>query len=305
MLDRPDVTRDEVISYLRENRNWGRWGEDDELGALNLIDGDKRRRAAGLVRTGQSLSLSRPLPTRPAPNNRTPGMMHVARHPAPPDSGVAVDFQGMSYHGATATHIDALCHVWNEDGMWNGREADEELVLGGSQWGTIDRWKQGIFTRGVLIDVPAFRNEPYVTEDTPVHGWELEQIVEAQGVTVEPGDALTIYCGRDDYERDHGGWGSDFHRRPGLEATCLQFIRESDCAVLVWDMFDRRPSDYGVAFTTHAAIFSFGVAVIDNAYLEPLSQQCRETNTYEFLLSANPLYVEGATGSLVNPVATF
>jgi hypothetical protein len=48
----------------------------------------------------------------------------------------------------------------------------------------------------VLLDVPKYRGEPYVTLDKPVHGWELEDIAAAQGVRLEPGDALVVYSGR-------------------------------------------------------------------------------------------------------------
>lgn len=305
MLYRSDVTRDDVLAYMRTTRNWGRWGDDDQRGAINLVDSEKRRGAAALVRTGESLSLSRPVPVQPAQNNPRPATMEIERFERPPDAGGAKDFQGMSYHGSAATHIDALCHAWDADGMWGGRDPDNEVSSDRSNWGAIEHWKDGILTRGVLIDVPAYRGTPFVTEDEPVHGGELQAIVEAQGITVEPGDALVIYCGREEYERQFGGWNDDPTHRPGLEATCLQFIRESDCAALLWDMWDTRPGQLGFGFTTHAAIFAYGVAVVDAALLQPLSQKCQELGRYDFMLTLNPLVAEGATGSLINPVATF
>ena len=45
--------------------NWGRWGEDDERGTLNLVTDEVRARAAREVRTGRSVSLA--LPIHPAP----------------------------------------------------------------------------------------------------------------------------------------------------------------------------------------------------------------------------------------------
>jgi hypothetical protein len=41
--------------------NWGRWGPEDQLGTLNHLDGACRVAAAGLVRTGEVLSLAIPL----------------------------------------------------------------------------------------------------------------------------------------------------------------------------------------------------------------------------------------------------
>ena len=75
-------------------------------------------------------------------------------------SGFYGDFYGVSYHGAATTHLDALCHVWNEDGMWNGRHPDDAANMDGALWGAVHHWKEGIITRGVLLDVPKHRVSP-------------------------------------------------------------------------------------------------------------------------------------------------
>lgn len=298
-------SRDELVGYLRRRRNWGRWGTDDQRGALNLITPDKRIAASRLVRSGRSVSLSRPLPAQPAPNNRTPALHYMVRVRHPAGGGAAMDFQGMAYHGQSATHIDALCHTWDADGMWNGRYPGEQVQLDGARWGAIDAWRDGVFTRGVLLDVPAFRGEPFVTQERPVRGHELDALCEAQGIELQPGDAVAIHCGRAAYEEGHGPWSADMTRRPGLDASCLPFFREHDVAVVLWDMWDVAPDPYELAFGVHAVIYAFGVAVIDSALLEPLAEACREEGRREFLLTVNALNVPGGTGSLVNPVAVF
>ena len=92
------------------------------------------------------------------------------------------DYFGISYHGSVATHLDALCHVWDRHGMWNGRDPEQEIGFAGAKFGSVDRWSDGIITRGVLLDIPKHRGEGFVTEDRPVHGWELQEVAEAQGV---------------------------------------------------------------------------------------------------------------------------
>jgi len=72
MPERPAPTRDEVLAYLHERRNWGRWGEDDQMGAINLITAEKRATAARSVRTGRVVSLSRDFPKTPGPANPQP-----------------------------------------------------------------------------------------------------------------------------------------------------------------------------------------------------------------------------------------
>lgn len=123
-------TKAEVLSYLRDRSNWGRWGKDDQRGALNLITPQKRVAAAGLVRSGRSVSLSREWPKTPGNGNTNPAQ-HWMRWFDRGSGGAAVDFYGISYHGYTTTHVDALCHVWDEQGLWNGRDPKTEITSNG------------------------------------------------------------------------------------------------------------------------------------------------------------------------------
>ena len=295
-------TEEEVRALLRDRRNWGRWGADDQVGAVNLITAEKRVQAASLVRSGRTVSLSRPLPTTPAANNPTPAQHFMRWQDGP--IGNATDYYGTSYHGLSTTHLDALCHMWGEDGMWNGR-SPSELTPNGTKWGGVENWSNGIVTRGVLLDVPKFRGTPFVTLESPVHGFELERVAEAQGVEIHPGDALIVNCGREAYEREVGPWGADPWNRPGLHASCLPFIRDTDAAVLVWDMLDLRPTGYGLNWGVHPVLFSYGVCLVDNAILESLAQACEAEGRYEFMLTLAPLVVIGGTGSPLNPIAIF
>lgn len=306
MTERRIPTREEVLSYLRERRNWGRWGDRAAAGAINLITPQKRLEAVGLVRTGRTVSLSRPWPVTPSAENARPALHYLFTVERPPGGGAAMDFYGVAYHGTATTHIDALCHVWDEAGMWEGKRPEEVLAFGGARFGSVDQWSDGILTRGVLLDVPRHRGEPYVTLERPVHGWELEDIARQQGVEIRPGDALLVYSGREAYARDHGGvWAPLGQPRPGLHASCLPFIRDHDVAILGWDMMDAAPNEYGLPWTMHGVIFAYGVALLDNCLLEPLAQVCAQEGRYEFMLTVNPLRVVGGTGSPVNPVAVF
>ena len=220
--------------------------------------------------------------------------------------GGAVDYYGIFYHGIVTTHLDALCHVWSEDGMWNGHDPAKEITFDGAKFGSVDGWADGIITRGVLIDIPRHRGEPYVTHQRPVHGWELEEAAKAQGLVLEPGDALVVYSGRERWTEDHpeAPWGT-VAERPGLHASCLPFIRDNDVSVLVWDMMDFTPYGYDIPWSVHGVIFAYGVALLDNAILQPLAEACVEEGRYEFMLMILPLKVVGGTGSPVNPIALF
>lgn len=297
-------TREDVLSYLHDRRNWGRWGQHDQLGAINLITEGKRIRAAGLVRSGRTVSLSRDVPTIPGPNNPVPAQ-HWMRSIRRGTGGAAVDYYGLVYHGHTTTHLDALCHLWDEEGMWNGHSPDEEITMNGARWGGIQHWREGITTRGVLLDVAKHRGEEFVTVERPVHGWELEEIAGAQGVALEPGDALVVYSGREAWQVEHSPGPGYVPPNPGLHASCLPFIRDHDVAVLVWDLMDANSNEYDLPWTVHGAIFAYGVALVDNALLKPLALVCEEEGRYEFMLTLAPLPFIGGTGSPVNPIALF
>lgn len=185
-MERRIPTREEVLAYLKEDRNWGRWGDDDQVGAVNMLTPQKRVAAARLVRSGRAVSMSREFPKTPAPNNPTPAHHFMRRNVREPGGGSAVDYYGISYHGQATTHLDALCHVWDENGMWNGHQAEDVITFDGAQWGSVEHWKEGIITRGVLLDVPKHRGEPFVTRENPIHGWELEDIAREEGVGLLP-----------------------------------------------------------------------------------------------------------------------
>ena len=300
-VQRTVPSRDEVLGYLRDRRNWGRWGENDQRGAINLITPEKRVAAAGLVRSGRAVSLSREFPKMPAPNNPNPAQ-HFMRWVERGSGGAALDYYGITYHGYACTHIDALCHVWDEHGLWGGRDPKEVLTTQGARWGDVDQWQEGIITRGVLLDVPRHRGAPHVTLEQPVHGWELEEIAAAQGVRVEPGDALLVHSGREAWQAANPGWSGYSPPSPGLHASCLPFLRDHDVAVLGWDLMDAAPNEYRLPWTVHGALFSYGVALLDNCLLEPLANACAAEGRYEFMLTVAPLRVQGGTGSPCNPI---
>lgn len=295
------TTPEDFAKYLNEKRNWGRWGDDDQMGTINLVTPAKRARAAAAVRSGRIVSLSRPLPTVPKRFEQPP-TQHFMKRIDKETSGFALDYIGVTCHGHECTHIDAICHLWDENGMYNGRDPNVEITFSGARFGSIELWGDGIITRGVLLDVPRFRGEPYVTFDAPVHASELEAVAKAQGVEIEPGDAIAVYCGRERFDAEHPGYEHETPRRaPGLHGSCLHFLRETDAAVLLWDMMDFIPQ--GGVPGVHASIANFGLALVDNALLEPLADACADEGRYEFQLTIAPLHLIGGTGSPVNPLA--
>jgi kynurenine formamidase len=302
----PEFTAADIQSMLSDRNNWGRWGKDDQKGAINLITPEKRAAAARLVQSGRTVSLSRDFPTQPGPSNPFPVKHRVMTMPHE-TGGAALDQLSFVFHGFSATHVDALCHVWDENGLWNGRKPDASIAEDGVSFGGIEAWREGITTRGVLLDLPKFRGEPFVTIERPVHGEELEAVAKAQGVSMEPGDALVLYGGREKFGAANPDWRMESLQSPtpGFDASCLAFIRDHDVAVVVWDMLDAGPNPYGLPWAVHGAIFAYGIALVDNALVEPLADACGEEGRYEFMLTFAPIPIVGGTGSPVNPIALF
>ena len=300
----------DVRSWIRDRSNWGRWGKDDQLGALNLVTPAKRVAATRVVRNGRSVSLSRPFPKEPGPNNAYPAQ-HYMRTVPRGKGGFAADYYGIFYHGIASTHIDALCHTWDEGGMWNGRDPKKEVTFEGATFGGVEHWSEGIITRCVMLDVPRHRGVASVTQDAPVHGWELDEILSKRGIRLEPGDAVAVYSGRDAWQANNPDtpygrpFGGGPNIRPGLHVSCLPFLRDHDVSLLVWDMLDHLPIGYDIPWAVHAALFAYGVALVDNALLEPAAKACVEEGRDEFMLVIAPLRVVGGTGSPANPLAVF
>ena len=125
----------------RPGTNWGRWGTEDQKGAVNLITPAKRVAAAGLAKTGRAVSLSRVF--RPA--------QHYLRINERGTGHSVIDFYGFEHHGVEVTHVDALCHMWDRDGMRNGRDPGKEIDTHGARFGDIAAFSDGLTTRGVLL----------------------------------------------------------------------------------------------------------------------------------------------------------
>ena len=310
LADRTPPTVEEYEGYKQRLSNWGRWGKDDHIGTLNHITVDARRHAATLVREGRSISMANSLDTRPGPRNPFPVAHYMRWH-----GNIAWDYIGINYHGMTNTHIDALCHVMTaEDGeLFNGRPSSDVSVRG-ARSNSVDRFRDGIVTRGVLYDIPRFRGTGFVTFDTPVHGWDLEDCAKAQGIEPRQGDAVIIRSGSEPFFRSGlagsgGARGSPtvpVSATPGVHASVLEFLHEYQASILVWDLQDESQHNYpvpGGGALHYITIPYMGMPLLDNAYLETVSEACASLRRWEFLFMCAPLVIFGGTGSPVNPLA--
>ncbi|HEY2108165.1 MAG TPA: cyclase family protein [Candidatus Binataceae bacterium] len=307
------LTSAEVKGLFEKLSNWGKWGKDDERGALNFITDAKRAAAAALVKTGETVSMSLPLATLTSNDNPTPvtHLMMQAGTDSPRQSmaGVA-DYFAISPHGFATTHLDALCHIFWQGKMYNGFDA-AEVGSHGAKKCSIEVASGGVVSRGVLLDIAKVKGVEWFEPGHHIFPEDLEAAEKDHGVRVEEGDVLMVRTGRPKRRAAKGGWEAPTRGlidMAGLDATCLPWIHERRIAILGCDgTSDVIPSGYDdIGLPIHiGTLVVMGIHLIDNADLEALSRQCARAGRYAFQFVMAPLLLKRGTASPVNPLAVF
>ncbi|MSR58280.1 MAG: cyclase family protein [Planctomycetaceae bacterium] len=302
---KPTLTRSDIDGMMKSLSNWGRWGQDDELGTLNLITPDKRKKAAALVQEGVSVSLARNvIKTEKA---SSPEFGHkMTGLPQQMDITSASDEYRVAYHGFTQTHMDALCHLFYKGQMYNGFSQNEVTERGAAKLSVVNV-KQGVFTRGVLMDMPKLLGVRFLEGKQAIYPSHLEAWEKAAGIKVASGDAVLIRTGRWARGKVEGEWDI-MKNSAGLHASCLPWLKERDVAIVGSDLaLDVLPSGVeGFELPVHwVVVVAMGMPILDNCDFEAVSEAADARKRWSFLLTVAPLAVEGGTGSPVNPLATF
>ena len=289
--------------------NWGRWGDDDERGTLNLITPDVRVRAARLVREGVTVSCAHPINTVGDAENSSPAMHFMVRAGDVAD-GVHVtstaDHLAVSPHGVAHSHLDALCHFFWQGKTYNGRPIG--LVTStGARANAITIGQDGIVSRGVLLDMPRLHGTDWLEPDQAVTVADLEAAERACGVRVESGDVLLVRTGRQARRTALGPWDSR-SALSGLHHEAAPWLKERGVALLGSDgVSDYRGHPF--AAITHPihvlTLVAMGMQLLDNQNLEDLAVACAERSRWEFMFVVAPLKLAGGTASMVNPIAIF
>ena len=301
-----NLAKADIDRMMTELSNWGRWGKDDQLGAINLITPAKRKEALKLVKEGAPVSLAHETNTERADDNDAP-YEHTMMMTGESGRGMwSLDKFGVSFHGYQHTHLDALCHMFWQGKMYNGF-AQTDVTRQGAGKLAITNLKQGIFTRGILMDIPRLKGVPYLEPGTPIYPEDLEAWEKKANLKLQPGDAVFIRTGRWARRAAKGPWNVS-QLSAGLHASSAKWLRQRDVALLGSDVAsDLLPSQVpGVTHPIHQlALVAMGVNIFDNCDLEALSEAAAKRNRWEFLLFTAPIVLVGGTGSPLNPIATF
>jgi kynurenine formamidase len=307
---------EEVLGYFRSLSNWGRWGPDDQLGALNLITPERVKRAIATVKEGERISLARTIRFEASADSPNPPVRFMVESGEGWASGekvsarptaAAIDYFGMIFHGFTITHVDSLAHFFWEGKTYNGKPAHLVSTSMGATVCSVEEAKNGIVTRGVLVDVPMIRDIDWLERGEGVMPEDILAAEERCGFRVEEGDVLLVRTGQL-HRRNVEGPVDRSAGSTACQAACLPLFHERDIAMLGSDTGnDVSPPQYSrVASPIHqVSIVAMGVWILDNANLEELAQACRQRNRWEFLLSIGPLALHNTTGSPVNPIVVF
>ena len=171
----------------------------------------------------------------------------------------------------------------------------------------IEQLKNGIVTRGVLLDMARLKGVPYLEPTEHIYPEDLEAWEQQAGVRVSSGDALFIHTG---WFARHEALGP-FEGSAGLDPACIPWLRARDVAIIGSDeSLDALPSGFtGNPMPTHPVHYFtmvfLGLNIFDQLHLGEVAEVAAELERWEFLVVAAPLPVKGGTGSPVNPIAVF
>jgi kynurenine formamidase len=297
MVEEPQV---ELTGWIRELAESHPFGPGDRRGTVNLIDAAARSRGAALIRSGEAISLARPL--RGDDYNATPerpGFAHeITYHATPDGTGWGLDHLVLDPHGLMNTHIDALNHVAVNGTFYGGRAVDDP------EQGSVDVLAPaGLLTRVVHVDIPALRGTAWA--ESPVTGADLDAATATLDEPLQPGDALCLDMGRDRFEAATGhllgGPETDDDAGGGLSSSGARWVAEHAISILAWDMLDSREAKATRA-SAHVLTWAIGLLLVDNCDFAALRGALGGGTRTAGALILAPAVVEGANGVNLNPL---
>jgi kynurenine formamidase len=315
-----DADRALLERYIALCSNWGRWGEDDQIGALNMVGAEQVTRAASLVRRGRTFSLTLPYDQAgPQPGGfrsnpqllvTASGSDHVsgAQDPLPGGFGPA---QGFGFSDDVlvmptqcGTQWDSLSHIFWEGRMYNGRPAGAVTSRGATHNG-IEQWAGRLVMPAVLVDMARHRGVEALGPGEAIGPEHLDDYLQAHDVTLEPGAALLVRTGFMAQRR--GRWG-DYAGgdAPGLSLHTAPWLHEHGVAAVATDTWgvEVRPNEIGFFQPLHiVSLVHGGLAFGEMFDLDELAADCACDGVVEVMLVASPLPLTGASGAPVGAVA--
>jgi len=311
--------------------NWGRWGDDDQLGTLNLIGEHERRKAAACVHVGKAFPLGLALseaegiqkgvvPVRFNPV-RTMSYVNVPLSEDPEWICANEDVVVMPLQ--CATHWDGLAHVSYRGRLYNGYPATTVTSAGASRLGI--HLVDSLVARGVLLDVARAREVDVLEGGYAISPADLDAALALAEVDIEPGDVVLVRTGQMAHLRlrhrfpaggatvpmpnvlGFGDVMTYMGNASGLSIATAEWFHARDVAAVATDTMALEvipcedPELYLPVHLLH--IVEMGMTQGQNWMLDALAADCAADGRYSFLLDATPLPFTNGLGSPLNPVA--
>lgn len=299
--------------------NWGRWGADDEVGALNHLGPAEVLAGVSAVRQGKTFTLQTPV-GHPHGDPVWPGRRGMERYMVvdeaswlngdkeePPGGMHWADDMISGYLQGT-TQFDALGHVWYDGEIYNGHPA--ATTVGGLRHASVAPIaRRGVVGRAVLVDMARNRGKAHLDRGETFGLGDLLAAVADQGVEIQPRDIVIIRTGWLErwYETDAADFYRDF-REPGLtfSAELVEWFHRMEIPCLVTDTMGNETTidpASGVQLPLHNALMrNLGVVFCEACDLSALAADCAADGQWDFLFAAAPLNIERAAGAPTNPV---
>lgn len=313
----------DIVAELKSGpTNWGRWGPNDELGALNFLTADEIQRGLRAARLGRCFTLGHPVGD-PAGDLLAPGRSANMRftlvdnahfecgRTAPFANGgrFADDALFMYTHGTT--HLDALGHFWQGSTGYNNRPAS--ITNGGMSMSSVSPLaERGIVGHGILVDVARHMGVDHLEPGYPITLAELLAAAKAQSTEIAPHDILLVrtgWLGHVSLNRSEHGKSMETFAEPGLRYSrqLVEWFHETEIVLLGCDNFTNecfRSVEDRETLALHIALMSrLGVLFSEINALDALGSDCASDGQYDFLYCASPLKIVEATGAPFNPLA--
>ena len=312
---------DLIKEKSERNKNWGKWGPDDEWGTINYAGDEERKAAAGLVKRGEVFALGlnfdsdgpqnglfggrwNPIHTMLATGTdavqgkqKVPGKKYPSQYA---DDSISLPLQ-------CGTQWDALGHVFNNDKMWNGYDA---TLVGsnGAEKNAIHKMRNKMVGRGVLLDVARWAGVDSLDDGTAIDAEDLDACAKAQGVEIKRGDFVIYRTGHMERCLKNGEWGGYAGgEAPGVSFHSCDWMHDMEIAAICADTWGCEviPNETDDVFQPWhwIVIPQIGITMGEIFYLKDLANDCANDGVYEFMFVAPPLPITRGVGSPINPQA--
>ena len=310
----PGLPQD-LLDLAARVSNRGRWGDDDQRGTLNLIDQAAVLRGIGAVRDGRPFSLAIPFDadgpqTGGIPGRTNPELEMIVVNMAFTGSkdGFTTSDDRFSMGVQAATHWDALAHVGYSGELYNGTPDTVVTEAGAAKLGI--EHMGPVVTRGILLDIARLHGVDFFEDNHPITGDELDQACAAAGVTPEAGDIVLVRTGHMHFLRQGSSKEAKDRFRitcPGLSSRSIEWFHDHDIAGVATDtlVLECFPGEDPIAILPVHMIQlrDMGLAQGQMWHLDDLAADCAADGQADFLLTATPIPLTGASGGVVAPTA--